>query len=480
MIYLGIDIGTTSAKCLAVSEDGDIVALAQHPYPMRHPRQGWAEQDPEDYWDALVATVRQCVEESGRDVAAISLSTQGDTLIVTDSAGVPLRPAISWMDTRGEVEYRELLAEGAPEFWYEETGLPLDPTSSACSLRWIRGNEPDTWRRIGHVSYVPDYLAFRLTGRFVADIPSASWNPLYNPSSRARSRRIMDILGIADGQVSETIESGNPIGAIRPEVADELGLPRSTVLVSGAFDQAAAALGSGASPGDRSVLSCGTAWVLYSVAAQPIRDPDERIPICCHTSQSQWGMVLPFTGGAAYDWANGILTPDDDSRASEADPLIFIPHLYGGLCPDWRSESRGSLLGLTTAHTARDIRLAVMRGVACEARRNVEAAERLSGPIGSIRMVGGAGKSDTWPQLVADVLGKPVEVADCVESACYGAAKLAAGPRSDAWHDPGTLRAYEPGAEEGQFYERYVRAYHALLGVYEHEQAIPSPLEGEG
>jgi xylulokinase len=471
MIYLGVDIGTTSAKCLAVGEDGTILGLAQHPYPMQHPRQGWAEQDPEDYWNALVDVVSRCVREcEDKEVAALALSTQGDTLIVTDSSGVPLCPAITWMDTRGESEYRDLLAEKGASFWYKEIGIPLAPTSSACSIRWLRNNAPDLWGRIARFCYVPDFLAFRLTGRFVTDMPSASWTPLCNPSARSWSIPVLEILGVDTSQLPDLVESGEPIGRIPAEVAGLLGLPESATLIAGAFDQAAAALGAGAKPGERSVLSCGTAWVLCSVSDSPIEDAGERIPVYCHTSPSQWGMVLPFTGGAAYDWLTRTLAPESADGASDADPLIFIPHLYGGLCPDWRSESRGSLLGLTMAHTSHDIRLALMRGVACEARRNVEAAERLCGSIGSIRMVGGAGRSDLWPRMVANMLNKNVEVADCIECACYGAARLAAGSASEKWKDPGTLRTCDPdpgdAEAESRFYAKYLRFCETLLGLY--------------
>jgi xylulokinase len=469
MIYLGIDIGTTSAKCLAADEQGTILALAQHPYPMHHPHQGWAEQDPEDYWQALVRVVRECVGRSRGEVSALALSTQGGTLIVTDSDGVPLGPAVSWMDTRGESECRDLLAEKGQSSWYQETGMRLAPTSSACAIRWIRRNAPDLWERIGRFCYVPDFLTYRLTGRFATDVPSASWTPLYNPFVREWSLPVGETLGVDDSKLPETIESGGLIGGLLPDVAEMLGLPSSARLIAGAFDQAAAALGAGASPAERSVLSCGTAWVIASVSDSPIKDATERIPVYCHTSPTQWGMVLPFTGGAAYDWLNGVIAPD--GRASDADRPVFVPHLYGGLCPDWQSQSRGSLLGLTMSHTSEDIRLAMMRGIACEARRNVEAAERLTGNIGSIRMVGGAGKSDLWPQMVANTLGRTVEVSDCVESACYGAARLAAGTVSDGWSDPGRLRtciADEAEADaENRFYARYLRAYEALLGLYE-------------
>lgn len=475
-IYLGVDIGTTSAKCMAVDEDGAILAICRQGYPMTHPRQGWAEQDPEDYWNALTSTVRQCVKllkEQGRDAAevkSLAMSTQGDTLIVTDRSGKPLAPAMSWMDSRGEAEYAELMSEVGGSFWYSRVGAPLTAGGSACSIRWLIRNRPDIINGEQRYCYVSDFLAARLVGRFVIDVPSASWTPLYSPRDRAWSDAVMALLGVARDAVSETMESGEVIGELMPDVALELGLVPGVELVSGAFDQTAAAHGVGASAGGRGMLSCGTAWVLYSISSTPPEDESECLCTCCHVRPFEWGLVLPFPGGSAYDWFNRTFSSTDNLGASESGPLIFIPHLYGGLSPDWRPESRGSLLGLTISHTREDIRLALMRGIAREARRNMEAAESLCGRMESVRMVGGAGKSEIWPQIVSNVLNAPVEVPDCVESACYGAAKLAAGESSSGWSGFDSVRVFSPieadVAKEQQGYESYLRFYHTLLSVY--------------
>ncbi len=471
-IFLGIDIGTTSAKGLTVSEEGEILALARHPYPLLHPRQDWAEQDPEDYWRGLVDVTRQCVAQChGREIAALALSTQGDTLIVTDGAGKALYPAISWMDNRASAECRELLAETGRSFWVRESGMGLTALSSACKIRWIARHRPELREPVARICSVPDYLAVRLTGRFATDTPSASWTPCFTPGKRQWSQSVMDQLGVSRENLPEVLESGTPIGALLPEVASELGLGPETVLVAGAFDQAAAACGAGVSAGNRSILSCGTAWVLYAVSESPVEDPLEQIPVCCHTGESEWGMVLPFPGGSAYDWFARTFQGGNRQGGGEGDSLVFVPHLYGGLSPDWRGESRGSLLGLTLAHTWGDVRLALMRGIASEARRNVEAAERLCGRIPSIRMAGGASKSETWPQMIANLLARPVEVSDFAESACYGAAKLAAGAISEPWPDPFAPRRFEPEAEgveaEERRYARYISAYSKLLEIYE-------------
>jgi len=481
-LYLGADIGTTSAKCLAVSEDGRILAAAQQPYPLSHPRQDWAEQDAQDYWRGLVTVVTQCVQacrDQGRppaDIAALALSTQGDTLIVTDEAGNALAPAMTWMDSRAQAQHRRLLAETGASFWYRETGARLARLSSACKIRWIAETAPKLKSRIRRFCWVSDFLAHRLCGRFVADVPSASWTPLYSPVKRRWSADVMRVLEVPPESLPQVVESGAPIGPLLPEAAAALQLTPQVMLAAGAFDQAAAAHGAGAKPAGTSVLSCGTAWVVYAVTDTPVVDEREQIPICCHTSPGTWGMVLPFTGGAAYDWFHRTFERGASQATSGARQPVFIPHLYGGLAPDWREESQGSLLGLNIAHTWDDVRTAVMRGLACEARRNVEAAERMCGRIPSLRLVGGAGKSESWPQLIADVLDRRVEVSPYAEAACYGAAKLAAGAAASEWDRAQGAREFAPRPErtetEHRAYARYLRFYEALLPVY--SEAMPA------
>jgi len=476
LIYLGADIGTTSAKCLAVDGSGEILAFAQHQYPLSHPRQGWVEQDAEDYWRGLADVVTACVRvcrERGREVneiAALALSTQGDTLILADDSGRPLAPAISWMDSRAEQQMRELIAETGPSFWYRETGCRLTALSSACRIRWLSETAPELRARVRRFCYVADFLAQRLCGSPVADLPSASWTALFSPFERRWSQAVLKLLGAPVESLPAVVDSGTPIGRLTPAAAEALNLDPGAMFVAGAFDQAAAAYGAGATAGGTSVLSCGTAWVLYAVVGRPVVDEREQIPICCHVRPSEWGLVQPFTGGAAYDWVRTTFPCGDARESSETQPLIFIPHLYGGLSPDWRGESKGSVLGLTMAHTWRDVETAVMRGLSCEARRNVEAAERLCGQITSLQLVGGAGKSDVWPQMIADMLDRPVLVSQQTESACYGAAKLAAGKVAAGWDQEQGARVFTPNAAQAEaenaFYARYVRFYETLADLY--------------
>ena len=476
-IYLGIDVGTTSTKCLAVDESGDVIATGQYHYRMIHPQQGWAEQDPEDYWLGILHTVRRCIEQcrnAGRhpdEIVSLALSTQGNTVILCDSGGNPLLPAISWMDGRSSDQFDRLVSRTGLPFWYDNVGARLTALSPAPKVLWLQENRPEYRRKDAHLCMVPDYLAMKLCGKFAMDLPSASWTPFFSPIDRVWSAPVLDILNLSREKLSGVIESGETIGELTPEVADELGLKRGINLISGAFDQAAAAHGSGARAGERCTLSCGTAWVLYAPSSSLMLNFETPIPICCHVDRNTWGMVMPFSGGSVYDWCIRTFAEPNDER-SDTNPLIFIPHLYGGLSPDFRTESKASILGLTMSHTPADVRLAVMHGLAFESRRNMEAAESLAGSLGSLSMVGGATKSDVWPQIIANVLARDVEVPSLSESACYGAAAIAAGHASDEWHGFRIRACVSPKLEqvraEDLMYQRYLQAYHQLLSVYAH------------
>lgn len=475
-VYLGLDVGTTSTKCLAVDDEGRALALTQHAYSLNYPSEGWAEQDAEDYWRAVVSAVRRCMlilAEKGfraSDVSAISMSTQGDTLVLTDSAGRPVFPALSWMDTRASAQYRRLEETPGPALWYVESGQPLIPHSSACKLLWLREEHPEEWSRVAHIGHVPDFLAHRLCGTFAVDVPSASWCSVYSAVRRDWSQTLLDAVGLDRAMLAAPLESGQTIGTLTMEAARELDLRGTVRLVAGAFDQAAAAHGAQAVAGGRGVLSCGTAWVLYSASVKAPQDPSGNLCVCCHVRPDEWGLVLPFSGGSAYDWLARV-APAVHSSASDSAPLVFVPHLYGGLSPDWREASRGSLLGLSMSHTAEDIHLALMQGIAFETRRNLEAADGVGGQVSSVRMVGGAVKSSIWPQMVADALNCTVEASDFVESAAFGAARLAAGTAAADWPMPGESRDLLPRPAESQRmnerYQRYVRFYQALCGLYE-------------
>lgn len=479
-IFLGVDVGTISVKCLAVSNQGRQVAFSQQRYSLEHPHPGWAEQDPEDYWDALVKTVSDCVEQwkakGGRaqDFIALAISSQGDTLLALDELGNPLAPALSWMDIRAEDCCAHLLSLRDAHFWYRSLGIPLTPASSACKILWYKEHQPDVFD-CATLCYIPEFLAKRLTGHFVSDQSGASWNPLFSSHQNQYNPEILDLLHMDGKPLAQVIPSGQQVGRLLPRVAELLGVTEEARLIAGAFDQAAAAHGTGG----EAVLSCGTAWVLYAITDNPVLDSDSGVPFCLHCQPGKWGMVLPFPGGAVFDWVRSLF-PDalyglkQEQIYSGSRPLCFIPHFYGALAPDWKVFSRGSLVGMDLSTQAGDILIAAMTGIACEARRNLEAAEAFSGSISQLRMVGGAAQSELWTQIVADILQRPVYLSSQSESAAFGAARLAAGDLSVEWKTAEEEKVFLPTPEVSGWatdnYYLYLQTYKALLPVLENAQ----------
>ena len=387
------------------------------------------------------------------------MSTQGDTLIVTDSQGTALAPAISWMDLRAEAEYHALLAATEQSFWYRENGKQLSTASSACALRWLAAWQPELWARVRRVAAVPDYLTARLCGQFVTDVPSASWSPCFNAHTRAWSHPVLALLGVSEAQLPRVLDSGTVIGTLSPDVAALLELTPDAVLVAGAFDQAAAALGAGASAGGRSILSCGTAWVLYTVTS-PSRLMCRRCFRSVATRARQSGGIgFLYRGGGDDRCRRTFHIEAADAPGATVEPLFFLPYLYGAGAPDWQAKARGTLLGLTMAHSGADVERAVQCGIARETRLSVESSAAQCGPIHSLRMVGGASNSTVWPQNPRRPARSSHRSCGCSESAATGAPVLAAGAQHTAWPEITAEKVVLPDPQQVARMEDYYRRY---------------------
>jgi xylulokinase len=423
---LGIDVGTTFLKALLLDEEGRTRKIAAAGYDLRKPREGFVEQAPGDWWQALVSAVREAVQGvPPADVRALALSTQGDTLVPTFDDGRPACPAISWLDRRAGAECRELLAERPQTWWFGRTGKKLLGSNTASKIRWLQTHRPDLARGARFCN-VHDHLVRRLTGRFVSDVTNASWTTLFNIERRGWDAETLALLGLSEDRVSRIVSCGEPIGELTPESADSLGLTTDTVVAAGAFDQVAATYGAGVTGADEALLSCGTAWVLFVVTPSPVLDDQLRLPACCFVGDREWGLVCCFTGGAAYDWLRDVVKGGHLAAEPAGPPLVCLPYVYGEVSPGWDPEARAAIIGVGLDHSAEDLQLALMQALAFEGLRNLEVARGLGVSIEAVRMVGGASQSPIWPQIVADVLGVPVTIPVESECAARGAALLAA------------------------------------------------------
>jgi len=433
---IGIDIGTTGLKSILVSEAGEILAHAYSGYALRAPSAGRCEQDAEDWWRALVKTVREVASGREESVAAISLSSQGGTLVPVDEYFRPLHPALVWSDVRCEEQRRQFASRFGEDYMYQKSGWKLGRGLNAMQIKWLRDNRPDVFEKTAKFLSVPDYISLRMTGRAAVDPSDAGINQLTDIRRRAYDPAILDFLGIDERMLAEIVPSGQPVGTLLPSVAEELGLPKSALLVSGAHDQYAALLGAGITRAGEVLVGTGTAWVITALTDEPDFSSgfSQSIP-----AAGNWGsMVAISAGGVCLDWfrtgvasserEGGLPYSEIDSIAAERNPgangLFFYPYFNGGAFPLRNPDCKAAFLGLDLSHDRFDIARAVMEGVAMQAAWVLESF-RQKFPIPSLKLAGGASKSALWAQMVADIANCEVRTLTAFDLAPVGAAVMA-------------------------------------------------------
>ncbi|MEA4889155.1 MAG: FGGY family carbohydrate kinase [Clostridiaceae bacterium] len=450
-LLLGLDIGTTGTKCLAVDADGTIIRQAYQSYPTSTPQPGFAEQNAEDWWQAVLTTVRTCLpeEELRHAVTAIGLSSQGGSLVPIDVNGSPLRPAIVWLDQRGVQEsayFRENLPE---DYFYLATGWNLSAGLNAVEILWLKEHEPQIFAGTDKFLSTLDFITGRLTGQYVIDPSNAGISQLYNINERDWDRRILDLIGITPDRLAKVMDSGAPIGTLCSRAADELGLPRQTVVVNGGHDQYCVALGAGAIHDGDIMLATGTSWVALAVSDQPQFNSRTHAAQSIHTVKGKWGSIQSLSnGGICLEWFRSKMErklPDQavpalcgslesyqaldhfiDGRGPALQGPLFFPYFNGSPEPNHATQNRGTFLGLDLSHDRYDLIRAIMEGVVYQTVWMMDTLR----PAGQqepllLKMLGGAGNSTVWTQMVADILGNPVQKPGMTQAACAGAAILA-------------------------------------------------------
>lgn len=438
-MLLGIDIGTTAVKALAVDEQARVQGEAGVEYGIRAPRPGWSEQDAEDWWTCAVqATRRALAGMDDRAVRAVGISTQGDTMVPVDAAGRPLAPARTWMDTRTAELIPALEADPGPDDWARIAGSAPGPYAAALTVLWLRERVPHVYRAAARFALVADFIIQRMTGAPALDEPNASRTLLFDIRSRAWSPSLMERVGATPDRLSPTMPSGTVAGTLTPQAAEALGLPPGIAVATGGHDQTCAAVGAGVVRPGTMLLSCGTAWVQLVAADRPLVEPRmAAVQTYCHAAPGRWALLSAHAGGNVLSWlrdtfcAGRDISYDDLSAAAEeADAsgkpaVILLPHFYGSRRPAYMRNARGVLLGLSLSADLGDLALAAFRGVALEASRNFDFFRDLGAAPAEARMIGGGARSAFWAQMVADAGGVTVFRPEVREAAAYGAAILA-------------------------------------------------------
>ena len=446
-LLMGVDVGTTRVKCLLFDLEGHVLGKGTRNCPVIRSQEGWVEQDPDALWQALVSTAREALAQAGAgstDVVGMSLSTQGGTSIPVGTDGVPLRTAISWMDRRGRDVASELDRAISPEEGYRLTGWRGSGYSAWAHIAWMRRHEPEIYARTGYFLQVNDYLILRLTGKLCQDPSNSGITRLYDVLADRWADEALDAVGITVDQLSPLAPSAQPVAPLTGDAAAELGLAKGAWVMNGAHDQFAAALGAGVIHPGQVLLSCGTAWVILITTADPAFSTGaSAMAISRHAVAGRWGALRSMAGvGTTVEWyVDAVLAPiggfaeDERSNAFEfmneylpnvplgSNGLFCFP-LEGGHISRRRRDG-GVFWGLKTCHSKADLGRAVLEGVGYELRWLVEMIETPHTPIRSFVMVGGASQSSCWPQVIADITGRPVTVPALQEAGARGAALMA-------------------------------------------------------
>jgi xylulokinase len=414
-VLVGLDVGTTGVKAVAISPDGRVLASTSEEYDLSTPRPGWAEQDPEDWWRAA----RGCLERL--PAGPVGLSGQMHGLVVLDAEDRVLRPAILWNDQRTAEECAEIEARVGLERLIELTGNRALTGFTAPKLLWLRRHEPDTYARIRHVFLPKDYVRLRLTGERAIDAADASGTLLFDVAGRRWSEEVCSALEVPLEWLPTVHESTE---------------------IAGAGDQAAAALGVGiASPGPVSVV-LGTSGVVFAVLPAYAPDAQARVHVFCHAVPGTWhamGVMLSAAGSLAWlrravgaDY--GVLDEEAARWAPGTEGLLFAPYLAGERTPHADPDARGAFTGLSLRHDRGALARATLEGVAYGLRDSLELLRGLGVRPEVGRASGGGAKSDLWLRIVASVLGLPLERTESEEGSAFGAALLA-GVRAGVFED---------------------------------------------
>jgi xylulokinase len=480
-VLLGLDLGTSSVKALLTGEDGAALGEGSASYSVRSPHCGWAESSPDDWWDAVVAATKSALGPRGAQVVALGLSGQMHGVVLTDDRRLPLRPAVLWADARSGQKlaaYRQL-----DEDAQRRLANPPAVGMAGPSLLWLRDHEPDVYAAARWALQPKDWLRLRLTGEVATEPSDASATLLYDLRSDGWDYPAVETLGLRPDLLAPLVTSADIAGTLTEEAAELLGLRAGLPVAAGAADTAAAMLGCGLMRPGFVQLTVGTGGQIVAPKSSPEPDPHERTHLYRAAAPDLWySMAAIQNAGLALEWARGVLGVSWEEVYDEAfrvppgaGGVVFLPYLSGERTPRFDPGARGAWSGLGLDHGRGHLLRAALEGVAFALREGLEALEEAGIPVPELRLAGGGTASEPWRQLLADVLGRPLQLLpDAVTSvASARGAALLAGVASGAYRTvedtlplaPDPDQKIQPGEASAAYegaYTRYLELYPRL------------------
>jgi xylulokinase len=441
-VLLGLDVGTSSVKAVLISAAGDVQRTATTPLALSTPQPAWAEQDPDDWWNAALASMRGVLREpADLRVASVGISGQMHSSVFLDAAGSVIRPALLWCDSRTSDECREITrlagGEAVLREWVSNAALE---GFTLPKVLWLRKHEPAAFARLDKVVLAKDYVRWRLTNELGSEPSDASGTLMYDPVRLRWSSEIMRAVQLPMAILPNVGGSAEVLGRVSTAAAQISGLPPGTPVVGGGADNACGAAGVGAVAPGAAVASWGTSGTVLAPTAQPRVDPQLRAHTFCHVAPQTWyvmGVVL--SAGGAFAWyrehfarelagsnaANEQLDGEAASVARGADGVTFLPYLQGERTPHRDASARGAFLGLTLAHSRAHLTRAVLEGVCFALRDSLTILQEVDLAPDHLLLTGGGARSPFVRRMLAEVCGVPVRTVNREEGPAYGAALLA-------------------------------------------------------
>ncbi|MBQ6675139.1 MAG: xylulokinase [Ruminococcus sp.] len=493
---IGVDCGTSGTKTVLFDEKGTVIASSTIEYPMYQPKNGYAEQWPGDWANAMIDTIKAVMGKSGvkkEDVKGIGISGQMHGLVMLDKDNNVIRPSIIWCDQRTEKEVEWMTETIGREKLIEITANPALTGWTAAKILWVKNNEPENYAKVAHILLPKDFLRFVLTHEYATEVSDASGMQLLDVPNRKWSDELLSAFEIDKNWLGKVYESCEVTGTLTKAMADELGLCEGTIVVGGAGDNAGAAIGTGVCEDGKAFTTIGTSGVVFAHTSKISIDPKGRVHTCCAAVPNSWHVMGVTQGaGLSLKWfRDNFCNPEKETakymgvdeyylmdKQAETVPvgaerLLYLPYLMGERTPHLDPNARGVFFGLSAMHTKKHMLRAVMEGVSYSLRDCVEVFREMDINVSDMMACGGGGSSPLWRSMLADLYNCPVKTASSKEGPALGVALLAsvgAGIYSSVPEackavvavdktqqpDPAKVPEYE------KFYKLYTEIYPAL------------------
>ncbi len=484
MLYIGIDLGTSAVKLLLMDGKGNVKKIVNREYPLYFPNPGWSEQNPEDWWEQSVEGLKELTADCDKSqIAGIGFGGQMHGLVILDDKDEVIRPAILWNDGRTVDEVAYLNNEIGMKKLSEYTGNIAFAGFTAPKILWVEKNEPENFARICKIMLPKDYLAYRLSGVHCTDYSDASGMLLLDVKNKCWSDEMLEICHVKKEQMPQLFESYEVVGNLKEDVAKMLGFSSDCIVVAGAGDNAAAAVGTGTVGTGSCNISLGTSGTVFITNDEFGVDDNNALHSFVHADGKYHLMGCMLCAASCNKWwmedilkTKNFADEQKDIHKLGENHVYFLPYLMGERSPHNDPLAKGSFVGMTLDTTREEMTQAVFEGVAFALRDSLEVAKQLGIKLEETNICGGGAKSDLWKQIMANVLGVKINTVEVEEGPAYGGAILAAVGKGEyasvveaASQIVKKKDSVEPDADLTALYEKryqsFVKMYPALKDV---------------